>query len=26
VADLSKTPWKVGDENLPYIGVEHVNK
>ena len=26
VADLSKIPWKVGDENLPYIGLEHVNK
>ena len=26
VADLSKPPWKFGDENLPYIGLEHVNK
>ena len=26
VADLSKIPWKVGDENLAYIGLEHVNK
>jgi len=26
VVDLSKISWKVGDENLPYIGLEHVNK
>jgi len=26
VADLSKIPWKVGDENLPYIGLEHIEE
>lgn len=26
VADLLKIPWKVGDENLPYIGLEHIEE
>jgi len=26
VADLSKIPWKVGNENLPYIGLEHIEE
>jgi type I restriction enzyme S subunit len=26
VADLSKIPWKVGDKNLPYIGLEHIEE